>query len=93
MRACFYSKPTRRSAITRRWCEWTIREHATTLEAHKCRYKLAVLAMIQGDHADALKRFGQLADQADGPLAAEATAMRDFLKGKRLVENDAQPDR
>ena len=62
-----------------KWCHWTVREHPGSLEAHKCRYKLAVLAMLQGQTAEAIKQFGALSDRPDGPLAAEATAMRQFL--------------
>lgn len=62
-----------------KWCEWTIREHPATLEAHKCRYKLAVLSLVQGKHDDAQQRFADLAKNPDGPLAAEAAAMEKFL--------------
>ena len=62
-----------------KWCEWTIREHPASLEAHKCRYKLAVLSLVQGKQEDAQKRFAQMAKNPDGPLAAEAAAMEKFL--------------
>ena len=72
------------------WCQWTIREHPTTLEAHKCRYKLAVLSLVQGDTQDAIERLETLADDPDGPLAAEATVMRDFLRSVEIQPRKAQ---
>ena len=74
------------------WCEWTMRNHPASLEAHKCRYKLALISLVQGDTQDAIARFGTLADQPDGPLAAEATAMRRFLQSVEIVpDEDALP--
>jgi TolA-binding protein len=66
------------------WCRWTIRVHPTSLEAHKCRYKLAVLSLVQGDTQEAIKLFDALAEAPDGPLAAEATAMRDYLESVEI---------
>ena len=57
----------------------TVRDYPGSLEEHKCRYKLAYLAFIEGDDADAYAQFSVLADNPDGPLAAEATAFRDCL--------------
>ena len=62
-----------------RWCEWTIQQYPNRLEAHKCQYKLGVLAMLQDDRKQALRCFTGLADRPDGPLAAESTAMVRFL--------------
>lgn len=74
-----------------KWCDWTIRNHPDSPEAHKCRYKLAVLAMIQGRQDDAKKRFAEIAAKPDGPLAAEAGAMRDFLERVQIREPAAAP--
>jgi len=57
----------------------TSQNFPTTLEGHKCRYKLALLLMLEGERDKAAAAFGQLADAPDGPLAAEATAMKKFL--------------
>ena len=63
--------------------EFTIREYPTSLEAHKSRYKLAVIAMLQGDDDDAIKRFAELSEKPDGPLVPEAAAMVRFLRAKK----------
>lgn len=57
----------------------TAKNHPATLEGHKCRYKLALLLMLNGDREKAAEAFGRLADSPDGPLAPEAEAMRTFL--------------
>ena len=58
----------------------TIDRFPETLEGHKCRYKLAVLALVQGHTADAQARFAAMAGAPDGPLAAEAGALAAYLK-------------
>jgi len=63
--------------------EATIRDYPNSLEAHKSRYKLAVISLLQDDPEGALKRFSQLAEKPDGPLAPEAAAMTSYLK-KRI---------
>ena len=60
----------------------TAAKHPGTLEAHKCRYKLALVAFFRGDLHNALKRFDELANRPDGPLAPEAKAMGDYLREK-----------
>ena len=74
------------------WCEWTIKNHPKSLEAHKCRYKLAVVALLQGKSGIALERFEELANRPNGQLSAESTAMLKFLKQYRIepVEQAAE---
>lgn len=59
--------------------EQTRQDFPTSVEAHKCRYKLAMLDMLSGDDEAAAAAFRAMGDAPDGPLAAEATAMADFL--------------
>ncbi|MAE65236.1 MAG: hypothetical protein CMJ18_13275 [Phycisphaeraceae bacterium] len=71
--------------------ETTIAEHRRSPEAHKCRYKLAVLALVQGEREDAIRRFGALADQPDGPLAPEAAAMHRYLTATPKTSRGRSP--
>lgn len=68
----------------RRWWQWTVDNHGDTLEGHKSRYKLAVLAMIEGDADAAREQFAQIASNPDGPLAPEAAAMQKFLESPEV---------
>ena len=67
-------------------------EYPDTLEGHKCRYKLAWLSFIEGDSAAALAGFRAMADNPDGPLAAEAKAFADFLEkgAPKPAESESQ---
>jgi TolA-binding protein len=49
------------------------------LEGHKCKYKLALLTLLEGKRDDAMAQFKHLSENPDGPLAPEATAMVRFL--------------
>lgn len=51
-----------------------------TLEGHKCRYKRAMVDLLQGNNAAARTRFANLADNPDGPLAPEARAFQRYLE-------------
>jgi len=51
-----------------------------TLEGHKCRYKRAVVDLLQGNNAAARARFANLAGHPDGPLAPEALAFHRYLE-------------
>ncbi|MCO6042639.1 tetratricopeptide repeat protein [Aeoliella sp. ICT_H6.2] len=64
----------------KKWFQWTVDNHPTTLEGHKCRYKLAMCAVLEEDYGEAGERFAALAEKPDGPLAAEATAWQRWLK-------------
>jgi TolA-binding protein len=72
-----------------KWCQWTIDNHPDSLEAHKCRYKLAVISLLQGDDELAASRFKAIADRPDGPLAAEARAMERYVRARLPVGNAA----
>ena len=58
----------------------TIRNCPDSLEAHKCRYKLALLSMLQGNAQSAKKQFFALSTKPNGPLAAESRAMAEFIQ-------------
>jgi len=58
----------------------TIRDFPDSLEAHKCRYKLALLALLDGDSEAAKVQFADLSNEANGPLVAEAKAMAEYLE-------------
>ena len=68
----------------RKWCDWTVVQHPKSLEAHKCRYKMAMIALWEGRRGVALEEFEAISQQPSGPLAAEATAMVRFLKASRI---------
>jgi TolA-binding protein len=58
----------------------TVRDFPDSLEAHKCRYKLALLSLLKGDSAAARVQFAELSNEANGPLVAEAKAMAEYLE-------------
>ena len=66
-------------AEARKWCDWTIKNYPSSLEAQKCKYKLAVVTMAEGDIEQATEQFAALASNPSGPYTAEATAMKRFL--------------
>lgn len=57
----------------------TAERYPDTLEGHKCRYKLALLDLLEGRTGEAAEGFRRLAEQPDGPLAPEATALGQYL--------------
>ncbi len=60
--------------------EDTIRRFPQSLEAHKCRYKLALVTWLEGDTESAREQFAALSQNPDGPLAPEATALVEFIQ-------------
>lgn len=62
----------------------TVRRFPSSLEAHKSRYKMALIALWQGNRVSALEQFQDLADQPDGPLAPEARIMAKYLAGQQI---------
>lgn len=64
----------------------TIDDHAGSLEAHKARYKLAQILLLQGDEKGALAAFEKIVAKQDSPLVPEATAYADHLE-KKLAGN------
>jgi TolA-binding protein len=63
----------------------TVETYPTTLEGHKCRYKLAFLDAMEGKDQQAYEAFRALAENPDGPLAPESIAWAAYLK-KRMAE-------
>lgn len=57
----------------------TIADYPQSEEAHKSRYKLAVLSWLEDDLRAARQQFEQLTDRPDGTLVPEATAMLRYL--------------
>ncbi len=62
----------------------TVRRYPGSLEAHKSRYKMALIDLWQGKRASALEQFQDLADHPDGPLTPEAKAMVLFLSSQQI---------
>lgn len=62
-----------------RWFEKTIQQFPATEEAHKAKYKIAIVKLLTGDAVDAESRFESLAQEADGPYTPEAVAMAKYL--------------
>ncbi|QGJ70205.1 Hypothetical protein PBC10988_18990 [Planctomycetales bacterium 10988] len=60
--------------------EKILRDFPDSLEAHKSKYKLGMIALWMGDIDMALARFRPLAEVPDGPLAPEARQMVLFLE-------------
>lgn len=59
----------------------TIADYPESLEAHKSRYKLGLIALLRDDREQAEQIFDELAQACDGPLAPEAMAMCVYLRG------------
>ena len=57
----------------------TIKKYPQSEEAHKAKYKLAVLEMLNGNREQAVRQFQEIADNPDGTLVAEAAAMARWL--------------
>jgi hypothetical protein len=53
------------------------------LEAHKSRYKLALIDLWQRNTDKAHHQFLSLAEKPDGPLAPEAKAMSDYISHQK----------
>ena len=68
----------------------TIRLYPDSEEAHKSRYKLAVIKQLQGDQVAARKAFQDVIDRSAGTLVPEANAMLRMLSEDRMLsQNDA----
>ncbi len=57
----------------------TRRGFPESLEAHKARYKVALIDLLEGRVDQAIQGFSSMADNPDGPLAPEAKAMVVYL--------------
>jgi TolA-binding protein len=60
--------------------EETRRRYPDSEEAHKSRYKLAVISLLRGEREAAIEQFRAIAETPDGVLAPEASAMVRFLE-------------
>lgn len=60
--------------------ESVIQRFPDSVEAHKSRYKLAMIDLWEGNRERALQRFQAMAEKPDGPLAPEASAMVRYLR-------------
>lgn len=58
----------------------TINQYPNTEEAHKSRYKLAMIALLRGDRQEAGEGFQQIVDSKSGILVPEAVAMLRMLQ-------------
>ncbi len=76
---------------SRQQFELMIREYPNSEEAHKSRYKLAMLSLLEGKQADARERFAQLTENPSGTLVPEATAMLRYLDEQEL-DNDGEEE-
>ena len=67
----------------------TTSDYPNSLEAHKSRYKLAIIALLQDQTDGASRQFQQLSNRPDGPLAAEAMAFAAYLRKRNQEEGEA----
>ena len=58
----------------------TIAVYPDSLEAHKSRYKLAMIDFWQGNRDEAIRRFTELAEAREGPDTPEAQMMLKYLQ-------------
>lgn len=56
-----------------------IRDYPGSLEAHKSKYKLALIDLWEGRKEAARAEFARMAERPDGPLAPEASGMAAYL--------------
>jgi TolA-binding protein len=66
-------------AAAETWFEKTMQKFPNTEEAHKAQYKIAVVKLLQGETAEAKKRFAELAEHPNGSYTPEAVAMTRYL--------------
>ncbi len=62
--------------------EQTIQSFPESLEAHKSRYKLAMILFWENKTDEALKAFEAISSKPDGPLAAEAGMVAKHLRSQ-----------
>ncbi len=70
----------------------TIRKYPQSEEAHKSRYKIALIALLRGQRADAAAKFQQIVDRKSGTLVPEAAAMLRMLQLEQKQPLPALPD-
>jgi TolA-binding protein len=69
----------------RKQFELTIRQFGDSEEAHKSRYKLGMLSLLDGDKQVARRRFAELVASPSGTLVPEATAMVRYLDAEQAA--------
>jgi len=71
--------------------EHTIQKYGSSEEAHKSRYKLAMLSLMDGDTGEARRRFSELTARPSGTLVPEAAAILRYLDAQERdgVDPDA----
>ncbi len=67
-----------------------IKKHPETLEAHKCRYKMGLTYLIDGNNREALKFFKEVVSRKNGPLVPEAEAMLTFIRDLENLKSDCR---
>lgn len=69
-------------ALSQRWFERTRDRFPQTEEAHKAKFKLAMIELLRDEPRRAFEQFRQLAQAADGPYTPEAAAWSRFLEAE-----------
>lgn len=72
-------------AAAKQWFNHVIEQHPATEEAHKAKFKLAMLSVLQGDREDARQRLESLRMEA-GPYAPEVVAWLEYLEAAGAAE-------
>ena len=75
---------------SKKWFNRTIQRFPNSEEAHKAKFKLAVIEMLEGNLAEAERQFATLAKQSDGPYVPEAQAYSRFLLAQRRLQNEQE---
>lgn len=73
----------------REWCDWTIANHASSLEAKKCQFKIGLIHLVQDQPQQALNCFQVIAAATDNPLRPEATRLVEYLKANQSARNQS----
>jgi TolA-binding protein len=73
---------------SKKWFNRTIQRFPESEEAHKAKFKLAVIELLSGNLADAEQQFETLATQSEGPYVPEAQAFSRFLAVQRVLQNE-----
>ena len=67
-------------AESKRWFETTISRYPNSEEAHKSKFKLAMLAVMQEEDAQAIQLLEMIRDTSPGPYAPEVRAWLNHLE-------------
>ena len=72
----------------KKWCDWTIANHPTSLEAQKCEFKIGLILLVRNQSQQAIKHFRKIA-ASESPLRPEATSMVNYLKTEQNANEKA----